>query len=102
MILAAAAFAEGDGDAPRELRWVFDRDRWGALPNGGGLLDQPAGALERMAACENVYRAILFYARNGPPPGELAAWKEEHTNVWRIVRQVEEMRHAGGQETKAA
>jgi hypothetical protein len=92
MILAAAACAEDHGDAPRELRWVFEHDRWGALPNAGGLLDQPAGAVQRMTACENVYRALRFYAEHGPEPGQLAAWRESHTDIWTIVRHVEELR----------
>jgi len=92
MILAAAACAEGQDDAPRELRWVFDHDRWGVLPNAGGLLDQPAGALQRMTACENVYRALQFYARHGPEPGQTAAWCESHAEVWAIIQNVEDLR----------
>jgi hypothetical protein len=92
MILAAAACAEGQGDAPRELRWVFEHDRWKVLPNAGGLLDQPAGALRRMTACENAYRALRFYSEHGPEPGQSAAWKDEHTDIWTLVQQINDLR----------
>lgn len=95
MILAAAC-ADG-GDAPRELELVWQHDRWGGLPNGGGLLDQPAGLLMRMRAAENVYRALTLYRTNGPPPGEMATWCEAHTDVWRIVQQVQALREGEDQ-----
>jgi len=40
----------------------------------------------------NVYRAFREYERKGNVPGESAKWKKEHTDIWNIVSQVNELR----------
>jgi len=94
MILAAADFAAGKGNAPRELQWVFDHDRWGVMPNRGGLLDQPAGAVRRMRECENVYRTVRFYIEHGPEPGHTAEWQSANADTQKILDDIEELRNA--------
>lgn len=37
---------------------VWDCRRWGALPEGGGILDQSARLLYRMNVVDNVYSAV--------------------------------------------
>lgn len=74
-IIEAADCAVGGGKPPRLLVMAWDCKRWGALPEGGGLLDQPAGLLGKMATIENVYDAhrgvygssnIVEYGKQNP------------------------------------
>lgn len=58
MILAAAACADSGGPPPPELKLAWQARTWGKLPEPGGLRDQRAGELERMAAALNVYQTI--------------------------------------------
>lgn len=48
---------DGDGEPPAELRlaWLCGEAH---LPETGAVLDQDAGLMARMRACENVYRAL--------------------------------------------
>ena len=59
----AVAVAEGDGALPAELRLAWDCERWSALPDAGGVMDQDAMLMHRMAALSNVYAAVVR-ARN--------------------------------------
>ena len=43
---------------PPDLRLAWDCQRWGALPEAGGVLDQDAGLMDRMAALSNVYNVV--------------------------------------------
>lgn len=40
---------------------AWQSKRWGALPDAGGLLDQPAGLIERMNYAENMYNAFRMW-----------------------------------------
>ncbi len=93
MILAAAdAGADPNAPLPRELVLGRQIERWGVLPNAGGLLDQSAGLLARIEIAENVYNALLLYTFQGPPPGGFAKWAESHKRILDIVRNVEALR----------
>lgn len=62
MILAAADYADERGDPPPELQLFFDcQDFPGALPNAGGVLDQPPGLIARMRVANNVYQVMRVY-----------------------------------------
>jgi len=50
--------ARDKAPAPYELRMAWQAERWSALPDAGGLLDQQAGLISRMAAVANVYNAF--------------------------------------------
>ena len=50
--------AEGDGPPPPELRLAWQCQRWGGLPDAGGIYDQDAELLYRMTALNNVYRVV--------------------------------------------
>ncbi len=95
------AHREGRGDLelspPRILRWVFDFRRWGVLPYGGGLWDQPVGLLGRMALAEDLFHAWMEYRTLRP--GELGKWTRENPSAWQLVKWAREvMKHGEGTE----
>ena len=55
-------------------------------------MEQPAGLLRKMRQVGNVYRAFREYERKGKVPGESAKWKNEHTDIWNIVSEVNRLR----------
>lgn len=94
MILAAADYAEGrEGvSPPPELQLAWNCKTWGALPNGGGLLDQPAGLVERMTAALNAYDTI----RSMKAAANIAVWQRSHPEMARIYARISELRKASG------
>ena len=90
MILAAADAAEGLGPPPEELQLAWQVRRWHALPEPGGLLDQPAGLVERMAVAESVYQAVKAW-RSAP---EWGRWSVQNPDEWGVVQSVIELRKA--------
>ena len=88
--MAAAGHAE-DPDktpAPPELDLAFQAENWGALPDTGGLLDQPAGLIRRMTVARNVYRAV----KSQQEASSLAEWSINNPDHWRIVSNVRKLR----------
>jgi hypothetical protein len=69
-MLAAAACAYNEGPPPPELTLAWQCKRWGTLPEPGGLRDQIAGEMERMAAAQNAYDAV----RGSLASGDHARW----------------------------
>jgi len=65
---------------------------WGSLPEPGGLRDQPAGLLARLASVENVYDAQTSFNK----AVNKAAWGVEHPEQWKVVQAVIELRQANG------
>jgi uncharacterized protein Yka (UPF0111/DUF47 family) len=63
-------------------------DRWHALPEAGGLLDQPAGLLQRMASMSNVYNAFKIFAQSA---GQLMQLANSQPQVLAIVRNIERL-----------
>lgn len=62
LIQAVVDCAQGAGNPPPELEMYWLCKRFpGALPEAGALYDQPAGLMYRMAAMDNVYRAVSRY-----------------------------------------
>jgi len=60
LIQAAVETAEGDGIPPPELALAWECRRYpGALPEAGGIYDQPAAVMYRMAVLLNVYDAVV-------------------------------------------
>ena len=107
MILAAAAYArwkprsaavgqppEIRPQAPRELRLALDVRSWGALPVSGGLLDQPAGLLDKMRYALSVYEAVISYESRNKL--ETVKWKEAHAREWQGVQEVNKLRAEHG------
>ena len=90
MILAAADCAEGKGPPPGELTLGWQEQSWQALPEAGGLNDQPAGLLERMGASLRVFDAMRAYA--DCPPGHEGEFSKRNPRAWEIVLSVMELR----------
>jgi hypothetical protein len=85
MILAAAACAEDPRQPPPpELALAWQCQRWNALPEAGGLLDQPAGLVQRMTGVDNVFRIWrdFIHAPN------MSAWKARNPDGWLVVAEV--------------
>ena len=89
-MLAAAAAAEGIGGMPAELELALQCERWGALPEPGGLLDQPMGLLARMSAALNVYNALKSEQQRGK--ATLTEWSRSNPAAWHVVARIEKMR----------
>lgn len=85
------ACAEGEGDPPRELITAWQCERWHALPAGGGLLDQPAGLMERMSTALNVYESWKSWKTEGQAAGQRATWANEHPEMMRVVKAAREI-----------
>ena len=90
MMLAAADAAEGVGSMPAELELGLQCERWNALPEPGGLLDQPLGLLQRMGAAVNVYRAYQSETQRGN--ATLTEWSRSNPGAWRTMATIEKMR----------
>jgi hypothetical protein len=80
--------ARDGAEAPVELRLAWQVDRWHALPEAGGLLDQPAGLLQRMASMSNVYNAFKIFAQSA---GQLMQLANSQPQVLAIVRNIERL-----------
>ncbi len=92
MILGAAACAEGKGPPPPELELAWQAESWHALPEPGGLRDQRAGELTRMAVAANVYRAMREWRKTA----QWATWAKEHPEQWELVQTVLKLRSGNG------
>ena len=86
MIQAVAAHCE-DPDRnppPRELQKAWQAQRWGVLPNDGGLRDQRAGEIERMTTALNIYEAYsAFLAAD-----DWSEFKKRHPQQFRVAMKV--------------
>jgi hypothetical protein len=65
---------------------------WGCLPDAGGLLDQPAGLIDRMNIVTNVYNAM----RGMATAKDKTKFAKENESAWKIVQNVYELREANG------
>jgi len=88
MILAAADCAEGKGPPPPELQLAWQARQWASLPEVGGLRDQRAGELYRMATAENVYNAVRSWRRSA----NWAQWAKDNPEEWETVCMVRRLR----------
>jgi len=84
MILAAVNYAEGKGPPPPDLLTAFAARRWGALPEAGGLRDQPAGELDRMSATLNAFDAWSAWMNRDPEPA--TEWVKANPEMWKLVQ----------------
>ena len=90
--MAAADYAEGKGDAPPELRLAFRCQQWNSLPVSGGILDQPAGLVDKMTVAINVYHGMKAYLNRDISEDKNFFQSEIYKN---IVKPVLEMRTHG-------
>ena len=91
--MAAADYAEGKGEAPPELRLAFRCQQWNSLPVSGGILDQPAGLVERMTTALNVYNAMKSWKQ--VDQSKVSEFTRNNPDTWDIVQWVLEMRTHG-------
>jgi len=68
--------------------------QWNALPVAGGILDQPAGLVDRMSIALNTYNAMsAWHKRDVKKDGEFV---RNYPDTWRIVQAVMELRQKHG------
>ena len=92
-MMAAADYAEGKGTPPEELRLAFRCQQWGTLPCSGGLLDQPAGLVDRMTLVLNTHNAWGAWLKRDP--GKDGEFVKAYPDTWRIVQHIIELRTHG-------
>ena len=77
---------------------AFQIKRWGALPVAGGLLDQPAGLLQRAGYLHDIYTALRAYrdallTYKGESLGE---WEARNEDIMQLLKQVRELKKKHG------
>lgn len=77
------AYADKQQAAPLPLVLAWHAERFKALPEAGGILDQRAQLLHQIAIAGNLYDALSAYRR----ADDKAAWQSTHRDQWRIVSQ---------------
>jgi hypothetical protein len=85
------AFIDGKSPAPQELRLAWYCKRFNALPEPGGILDQPAYLLDKMAMADNIHSAFTAY-QNAKDP---TAWANANPGAWELVARIEKERRFG-------
>ena len=88
MILAAANCAEGKGLPPMELQYAWQCSDYSALPNAGGLRDQPVSLMNGMTACLNVWSAMKEYLQNN----QTTEWVRKNPEKWKVIVAVMNLR----------
>lgn len=84
LILAAANYADGEGEKPRELELYEQCVYWRTLPRAGGILDQPFGLLDRMKSVQNVVELVQNYNANWTIEG----WLDQNPTVLKWMSQI--------------
>lgn len=65
------------------------------MEEGGGLLDQPAGLVDRVTALLNVYEAFISFGANQGTkdnPDRLVEWTKARPGQMQIVAMVQRLR----------
>jgi len=89
MIVAVADFVENKTtDAPHQLIYAQQAQNYGALPNPGGLRNQPAKLMLEMRVLYNVWNAFSQFKGAGFSPD----WIKNNPGLWSVVTSVEEIR----------
>ncbi len=72
---------EKTSSLPPELSYALQARDFQALPNQGGLRDQPVKLLNRMRIAYNVWRAVSEYssAKNS------AIWAQQNPSMWKVA-----------------
>lgn len=91
---AAADAGQYDAPPPRLLTHAWRIKRWGALPEAGGLLDQPAGLLQKLAYLSDVYNAHRAWrtALETQDSDGLARWQQQHPDIMTLMADIREAR----------
>ena len=89
--MLAADAADKKGRPPQALVEAWKCHRWDALPEPGGLRDQPIRLMADMTLCENVYDAIKVWRRSK----NWARFQQDNPQTWEIVSEVLRRRKNG-------
>lgn len=84
------AYAEGKGDLPHELELAFYARDFGALPEAGGIYDQPAGLLRRMKNAMDIYN--LWREWKSLTAETTGNWIKRNKERWAVVQEIMRMR----------
>lgn len=87
--MGAADYAENPSSTPppKELEYAWQCAEYpGALPNAGGLRDQPAGLIRRMRVTYNVWNSVREYFQND----QSTKWTKANPDKWKIVAEIME------------
>ena len=76
---------------PDELVLAWNCERWNSLPYGGGLLDQPAGLMDKLSLLSKVHNAYKVFRNK--KPGEEDKIPQE---VFDTIKMIDEMRKEDG------
>ena len=94
-MLAAADCAEGKAPPPQELEYAWQAQAHpGALPNAGGLRDQPVALMTKMRVCLNVWSAFKEYFANE----QSVKWTQKNHDKWEIIVSVGKLRSGSGEQ----
>ena len=91
-IIACARCARDGSKAPPILELAWHSERYHSLPESGGLLDQPAGVLNKMAIASNVYAAFVAFKHST----HLAEWADTHPQEFKTVVEIERLEKSYG------
>jgi len=75
---------------PSELRLAWQAIGYRALPDPGGLLDQPAGLLNRMTQVYNTWYAHKEYHRRDL--SKHSEWVEANPDLYATILRIRKMR----------
>lgn len=95
MIVAAADYASGKKvQPPPELLEYFTSQRLGALPNGQGWKNEPAGWADRVTTYTNAYDAVKSHKKAKASGGKsYKQWMRDNADTLRTLKQIEDMRN---------
>lgn len=90
IILAAADYGESKkgSSPPLALEYAIQAETYSALPNKGGLRDQPYNLILQMRTCLNIYNAFKGYYDNNFS----VEWTRSHPELWNIIGLVTNLR----------
>lgn len=91
--MAAVGCADGTCDPPPELVLYWECQTFHALPEPGGLLDQPAGLVGKMRACANAYE--LWQAWKAVSPKEAGKFIKANKKRWETIQKIMEWQTDG-------
>lgn len=88
--MAAASYAEDSekNSPPPELTLAIQAERWGVLPEAGGLRDQRLGEIKRMIVALNAYKIVKSYKN----ASSKADWIKNNPERWKLYTKIKGMR----------
>lgn len=86
--MAVVDYVEGKGPLPPELSLYWQVQTYHSLPEPGGLLDQPAGLLDRMTAAANVYSIMKSRTQSK----DWVKWAENNQDSMKVFEYIDWLR----------